>query len=85
MTPETTAVTHPRLPILLGGAFLLAGGITLAGTISLPPIISALEAEYDYQELLVSMDNDLEAIYGTTPSDEMGFLDFIENQDIHSA
>lgn len=71
------------------GFVLLLGGTLLLGGVSMipmePTMYSAADAEYDYQDLLVEMDNDLEGIYGESPSDEVGFVDFMDQQDVTGA
>lgn len=84
MTPNVPALKRTQLSLVLGGTLLIAGGTMMISTEPALPY-SASQAEYEYQELLVEMDSDLENIYGDTPSDEMGFLDFMDQQDVTSA
>lgn len=78
MTSDTPLFKRNRLSIIIGGTLLLAGGITGAAP---PPAYLASEAEYDYQELLVEMDDDLHELYGETPPDGMRFSDFLDHRE----
>ena len=84
MLPNLLASKRNTLSIALGGTLLLVGGVGIL-SFDEPSLYSASDSEYDYQELLVEMDGELENIYGETPSDEMGFLDFMDQQDISKA
>ena len=77
-----------RQALVAGGMLILSGSIGMALTGAASPSLAEplslsddVDAEHQYQDLLMDLENDLEQTYGETPPDEMSYLEFMDRLD----